>query len=261
MNSFYVTHKGQQMGPYSPDQITDLLNESKLNWTDYLFDETTHDWIHIMEHSLFTSSFNQSFANPVHPPVPKADLNVDDLKKRQWFVLKDNANYGPFSKAELVQMLQGKTLFEFDFIWKESMESWKRLSEIEEFAPEHIKEMYQHIKTGITREVGQAFFRRRYVRAKLNVALIIHDQKKVYNSTSVEIGEGGASFYLPETEFAKGQQLYIHFSPGEGLPQFNVISKVVSQRGSLFGVQFIKISGVAKSFIAKYADDSKKSAA
>lgn len=259
MNSFYVTHKGQQMGPFSPEQITELLNESKLSWNDYLFDEANNDWIHIMQHSLFTADFNKSFSHPMTPP--KSDINVEDLKKRQWFVLKENANYGPFSKAELIQMLQGKTLFEHDFIWKEGLESWKRLSDEEEFSSENIKNMYHLIKTSLTRDMGQSFFRRRHVRVKLQTPIIIHDQKKVYNSMSVEISEGGASFNLPDAVFPKGQQLYLHFSPGEGLPQFNVISKVVSQRGTLFGVQFVKISGVAKSFIAKYTEEQKKSAA
>lgn len=260
MNYFYVTHKGEQLGPYSQQQINGLLKENKLNWNDYLFDEKAYDWVHIMEHSLFTDEFNQSFTDPLYIPKSEPEITVDDLKKRQWFVLKENANYGPFSKAELVQMLQGKTLFEFDFIWKEGLDSWKRVSEVEEFSLENIKLMYKLVKTSLTRDMDQAFFRRRHVRAKLNTRIIIHDEKKVYNSTSVEISEGGASFHLPDALFMHGQQLYLHFSPGENLPQFNVISKVVSQRGSLFGVQFIKISGVAKSFISKYTEDFKKSA-
>lgn len=260
MSFFYVTHKGQQQGPYSPEQITNMLKENKLNWNDYLFDEQAYDWMHIMEHRLFTQEFNQNFKDSLNMVAPNADSSVDQLKKRQWFVLKDNANYGPFSKAELIQMLQGKTLFEYDFVWKEGMESWKRLSEESEFTPENIKQTYQLMKTTVTRDVDQAFFRRRHVRVKLNTRVIIHDQKQIYNSTSEEISEGGASFHLPEGIFTIGQQLYLHFSPGEQLPQFNVISKVVSQRGSLYGVKFINIPGVAKSFISKYTEENKKAA-
>ncbi len=264
MSFFYVTHKGQQQGPYSPEQITSMLKENKLSWNDYLFDEQAYDWMHIMEHRLFTSDFNQSFSQPLElsqaTTANNTEVAVDNVKKRQWFVLKDNANYGPFSKAELIQMLQGKTLFEYDFIWKEGMESWKRVSEEAEFSSDNIKNTYQLMMTSVTRDVDQAFFRRRHVRAQLNTRIIIHDQKKVYNSNSEEISEGGASFHVPEGTFSMGQQLYLHFSPGKNLPQFNVISKVVSQRGSLYGVQFIKISGVAKSFISKYAESFKKAA-
>lgn len=258
MSFFYVTHQGAQQGPYTKDQITDMLKYSKLDWNDYLFDEKAYDWVHIMEHVLFTHEFNLSFPDPLKQPSAPLSRIKSELQKRQWFVLKENTNYGPFSKIELIQMLQGKTLFEFDFIWKEGLENWKKISDIEELSPESIREVHTMAGVPFEQELNKIFFRRKHVRAKLTNRIIIHDDKKVYNSMSVEIGEGGASFNLDSVVFPLGQQLYLHFSPGEGLPQFNVISKVVSQRGTLFGVQFINISGVAKSFISKYAEEFKK---
>jgi hypothetical protein len=257
MSFFYVTHQGAQQGPYSKEQISDMLKYNKLNWNDYLFDESAYDWVQIMEHSLFTHEFNQSFPDPLKKPVLKVDVVKDELQKRQWFVLKENTNYGPFSKLELIQMLQGKTLFEYDFVWREGVENWKKISDILEFSTESIRKVHALAGTPFEKDLNKIFFRRKYVRAKLSSRIIIHDDKKVYNSMSVEIGEGGASFNLENVDFPMGQQLYLHFSPGEGLPQFNVISKVVGLRGSLHRVQFINISGVAKSFIAKYAEEFK----
>lgn len=257
MSFFYVTHRGAQQGPYSKEQISDMLKYNKLNWNDYLFDEKAYDWVHIMEHSLFTQEFNQSFSDPLKKPIPKVEFVKDELQKRQWFVLKENTNYGPFSKVELIQMLQGKTLFEYDFVWREGVENWKKISDISEFSTDSIRDVHALAGTPFEKDLNKIFFRRKYVRAKLSTRIIIHDEKKVYNSMSVEIGEGGASFNLENVAFPMGQPLYLHFSPGEGLPQFNVISKVVSQRGALYGVQFVNISGVAKSFIAKYAEEFK----
>jgi hypothetical protein len=131
MSFFYVTHQGEQLGPYSKDQISDLLQSKKLNWSDYLFDETTENWIHVMEHAAFTEAFNQSFTDPLYQRPQQTELRIDEFKKRQWFVLKENVNYGPFMTVELIQMLQGKTLFEFDFIWKQGLDSWKKLSDVE----------------------------------------------------------------------------------------------------------------------------------
>ncbi len=260
MSLFYVTHQGAQQGPYSKEQISDLLKYNKLNWNDYLFDEKVYDWIHIMEHALFTEEFNASFSEPLKKtPVRGAEIK-DELQKRQWFILKENTNYGPFSKLELIQMLQGKTLLEHDFAWREGVENWKKISVIPEFSTESIREVHALAGIMFEKDLNKIFFKRKFVRAKLETRIIIHDEKKIYNSMSVEIGEGGAAFNLESAIFPIGQQLYLHFSAGEGLPQFNVISKVVSQRGTLFGVQFVNISGVAKSFIAKYAEDFKKAA-
>jgi hypothetical protein len=257
MSFFYVTHQGAQQGPYSKEQISKMLKRNELYWNDYLFDEKSYDWVHLMEHSLFTHEFNKSFSDSLKKPVSNIEIVKDDLQKRQWFVLKENANYGPFSKMEMIQMLQGKTLFEYDFVWRESLENWKKISDIPEFSAENIRDVHVLAREPFEQDINKIFFRRKYVRAKMETRIIIHDNKKVYNSMSVEIGAGGASFNLENVVFTMGQQLYLHFSPGEELPQFNVISKVVSQRGTLFGVQFINISGVAKSFIAKYAEEYK----
>jgi hypothetical protein len=258
MSLFYVTHLGSQLGPYDKNQISDLLKAKKLNWNDYLFDEKSSNWIHVMEHADFTDVFNTSFSDPLFQPQAKINVNIDELKKRQWFVLKENTNYGPFSKAELIQMLQGKTLFEFDFIWKQGIDSWKKLSDVEDFSEQNIKAVHAQARTPFEKNLNQIFFRRKYVRAQLVTKIIIHDHKKIYNTASNEISEGGASFGLKDVKFEIGQQLYLHFSPGEGVPQFNVIAKVVSHRNNMFGVQFVNLSGVAKSFISKYTEDFKK---
>jgi hypothetical protein len=257
MSIFYVTHQGAQQGPYSKDQISDMLKYNKLHWNDYLFDDRSSDWVHIMEHSLFTQEFNKSFADPLRQQASKIDIIKDELQKRQWFVLKENTNYGPFSKMELIQMLQGKTLFEYDFIWREIQQNWKKISDLPEFSAENIRDVHSIADASIEQDLNKVFFRRKYVRAKLETRIIIHDEKKVYTTVSVEVGEGGASFSLDNVVFPMGQQLYLHFSPGDIMPQFNVISKIVSQRGPLFGVQFVNLSGVAKSFIAKYAEEFK----
>jgi len=72
----------------------------------------------------------------------------------------------------------------------------------------------------------------------------------------VEVSAGGAGLVIEGAQFEIGQQIYLHFKPGQNVPAFNAICKVMSQRGNVFGVQFIKISGVAKQFIAEYAENS-----
>jgi PilZ domain/GYF domain 2 len=256
MSFFYVTHQGEQRGPYSKEQISGMLKAHQLQWNDYLFDEKAFDWVHIMEHELFTQEFNQSFPDPLKQSVSKIDMGKDHLHKRQWFILKENTNYGPFSKIEVIQMLQCKTLFEHDFIWKETIDNWKKISEVSDFSTENIREVHA-LATPPEHELRKIFFRRKHARAKFDARIIIHDEKKVYTTMCVEIGEGGVSFNLDKAVFPMKQQVHLHFSPGEGMPQFNVVGKIVSQRGDLFGVQFVNLSGVVKSFIAKYAEELK----
>ncbi len=260
MLSFLVTHQGSQKGPFTSQEILSLIQKNELGWKDHLFDEVSQSWVYIMEYPLFTQDFNSSFDQPLQMSFIQNHRPDTDLKKRHWFVLKEATNYGPFSKLEILQMLQGKTLFEYDFLWSDSFDSWKKVSELEEFSVEYVRKIHNMSQLPFERDLNQVFFRRKYVRMKADNRIIIHDQKKIYNTLACEISEGGASFKLENYIFNLEQKLYLHFVAGQGIPQFNAIAKVVSQRGSLIGVQFVNIPGVAQNFISKLSETVKKAA-
>ena len=255
MSTYYVASNGQQQGPYSIPEVQSLLESQKLNWHDYIYDDKTEDWVLLMEYPGLTDLFNKSFENPIKKSN-RPDSDSDPLKSRIWFVLKQNNNYGPFSKTELIQMLQSDTLQEYDFIWHEKMQSWKRLSEVNEFSMEEIKNIYKNLNNEkqVDPELANAFYRRKYQRAKYNSHAIVHDKQKVYKSISVEISEGGAGLLIEDANFKKGEQVYLHIKPGHEVPAFNAICKVVSIKGNLYGVQFLKISVSAKNSIAKFTN-------
>jgi len=253
---YYVAQNGQQLGPYSIPEIETKLTSEKLNWHDYIYDDKSQDWVMLMEFPQLTTLFNQSFQNPIQNRPVKGSAESDPLKRRIWYVLKQNNNYGPFSKHELIQMLQGKTLTEYDFIWHNGMGAWKRLADVQEFSVTELKNIFENNPQAKDDSGRSVFFRRRHPRAKYNSQAIVHDQKKVYKSVGVEVSAGGAGLVIEGAQFEIGQQIYLHFKPGQNVPAFNAICKVMSQRGNVFGVQFIKISGVAKQFIAEYAENS-----
>lgn len=255
MSSYYVAHEGQQQGPFSISEIELKLKTEKLNWHDYVYDEKLRDWVLLMEFSLLTNLFNQSFQNPIgeltsETSTAKSSKESDPLRKRIWYVLKQNNNYGPFSKSELIQMLQGKTLHEYDFIWNNDMPAWKRLADVEEFSMEQMLELYTQMQSATDASGNTLFYRRKHPRVKLTTQAMVHDQKKVYKSVSVEISAGGAGLIIEDADFKKDQQIYLHLKPAEGLPAFNAICKIVSHRGTKYGVQFVKISASAKNAIS-----------
>lgn len=267
MSVYYVAHQGQQQGPFSIEEIELKLNSEKLLWHDYIYDDKMQDWILLMEFPALTQLFNKSFENPiVANPTTKTAKNskveTDPMKKRIWYVLKQNNNYGPFSKTELIQMLQGKTLHEYDFIWHEGLKSWKRLSEVNEFSVAEVQAIFKTIDSNKDETGNSIFLRRKHPRVKFESHAIIHDHKKVYKTVGVEISVGGAGLRIEDAKFEKDQQIYLHFKPGQNVPAFNAICKVVSQKGNLYGVQFIKISGAVKSTLTEYLNgvDQKKAA-
>ncbi len=256
MSTYYIAHLGQQQGPFSISEIENKLNSGKLLWHDYIYDNKSQDWVMLMEFSDLTFLFNKSFANPILQNPKMSKPEPDLMKRRIWYVLKQNNNYGPFSKTELIQMLQGKTLHEFDFIWNNGMSSWKRLSDVSEFSAAEVESAFKTMQSSKDDSGKAVFFRRKHTRIKCQTSAIVHDQKKIYKTVSVEISVGGAGLIIENVKFQMNQEIYLHFNPGVNGPAFNAICKIVSQKGSLFGVQFLKISGAAKSSISEFTNDS-----
>jgi hypothetical protein len=248
MQTFFVAHEGKQSGPWTLDELSEQLTEKSLDWTDYIYDDKLQQWILLLEYPQLTSLFNRSFKNPIK--APKAIVQSQDpLRDRAWYILKQNNNYGPFSKNEMLQMLQSKTLFEFDFIWKQGLASWKRLSEISEFQPDEVRKIFEET---VNHSESEIFFRRRHARSEYGCSLILHDQKKVFKGQSFEISEGGAGIEIEKVEFKLEQQLYLHFRPGGAVPAFNAICRIVSKNGNKYGISFVHIAAAAKNSISKF---------
>lgn len=270
--TFFINKNDRQIGPLDEDQILNKIQTKEVSWMDYIFDEGKKDWILLMEHKSFNQSFTDSVLKKAKddPLKAKPDLEKeskgakDDEKTKAWYVLKDNNNYGPFSVAEIIQMLQAKILFEFDFVWKANFEGWKRVAEVEEFSTENIQKLLKSKNPEIT----ENFFRRRNVRINYGCSLVVHDNKQIYKGRSIEISSGGAGIYIDTNHFTPGQNLFLHFQPGDGVPPFNAICTIVSKQFSKnpvtdgseyrYGVKFTSISQSIKQKIQEFAEVSKK---
>lgn len=248
MESYYVALNGIQKGPWALSEISQKLAAKEIGWNDYIYDQKMEDWVLLLEFSALTETFNKSFKNPIISK-PQTKVNPEPEKDRAWYILKQNNNYGPFSKNEMVQMLQSKTLFEYDFVWKKDQESWKRLSDVTDFSPAQIKNLY----TGWDADKdGELFFRRRHARAHYKSSLVVHDRKKVFKAQSLEISAGGAGITVANENLSIDQKLYLHFRSSDQVPAFNAVCKIVSKSGNNYGVQFLHISAIAKDSILKY---------
>ncbi len=267
--NYYVSKNNQQIGPFSEETLINKIKAKEISWMDYIYDEAKKDWIIIVEHKSFNKMFTESvLKHSINDPTvnkkPQAkakDLpTVDAIKEKAWYVLKDNNNYGPFSKAEIIQMLQAKILYEYDFLWQPEMESWMRLAEISDFSRTNLKKL---IQSGDP-EISEIFFRRRNVRVTYGCSLIVHNNKQIFKGRSLEISSGGAGVYIDTNQFAPGQNLFLHFQPGDGVPPFNAVCTIISKEFHAnpiskadeyrYGVKFTSISQNIKQKIQEFAE-------
>jgi hypothetical protein len=261
---FYVSLNGSHVGPYTADAIVAKIEAGEHVWTDYVYCEAKSDWMVILEHPSFSDRFKASTlktppkiaqASKEHSLAEKQD---EKFKEKAWYILKEGNNYGPFSKLELVQMLQDKTLFEYDYVWHNKLNAWKRVAEVEEYSAEAIRAM----KESGQLEISEVFFRRRHARASYGCSLIVHNNKTVFKGRTMEISSGGAGILIDNPNLQPGQNLFLHFQPGDGVPPFNAVCTVISKQmvkdtksaleSVKYGVKFTSISQSVRESIRQF---------
>ncbi|OFZ19013.1 MAG: hypothetical protein A2Z20_11575 [Bdellovibrionales bacterium RBG_16_40_8] len=270
---YYVSHETKQMGPYTIDEIVSFVSQGTLSPLDYIYDEKKSDWIIFLDYEELSEKVKS--LKPKAPPrfeepnvqeqivkKPSYQDNVPSVAKgpaqQEWFVLKGDNKFGPFTYTDVVKMLQQGVVFEFDFAWHAGIDGWRRLAEIEEFDKDHMKKLKDTASLGIS----EVFFRRRYKRVKYGGTILIHDNKKVWKGKGVEISEGGAGVVMENSMVLPGQELYLHFKPGDGVPPFNAICEVVSKQfvnkvegpnaSMKYGLKFKTVSTETQKLIKDY---------
>lgn len=285
---FYVSHNGEQVGPYSFDEIVVKVNQGELTIMDYLYDEKSEDWVGFVEHAELLQHIKES--KPKAPPKKQEEALEDtsaqnvafmqaEQKAREltssnenqknimaeWYILKGENKFGPFAFTDVIKMLQQKLIFEFDYVWKKGMKAWVRIADMTAFQYENIKKLQETLMP----EIQEIFFRRRHRRVKYGATILVHDNNSVWKGQGVEISQGGAGIFMENAMIVPGQKLYLHFKPGDGVPPFNAVCEVVSKKydenvkekssSVLYGVKFTNISedtqGVLKEY-AEYGEDA-----
>lgn len=255
---YYLSNNGTHVGPYTLETVLKKIETQENQWTDYVFDENLGEWIMLLEHPEFSVKLSNKPAT--RPTAGPAAPSKTALKDKEWFILKEGNNYGPFCQLELVQMLQEKTLFEYDYVWHAKLPAWKRVAEIEEFTPQTIRALRESQE----QDLAEIFFRRRHARASYGASLIVHNNKTVFRGQALEISAGGAGVLIDNPNLQPGQSLFLHFQPGDGVPPFNAVCQIVSKQfvkdGSApaavdpvkYGVKFTTLSQSVRESIRNY---------
>lgn len=246
---YYLSNNGTHIGPFAHDVVLMRINQGQTQWTDYVYDESAGEWLVLLEHPEFSS---QGVKFP-KKKQPTTSVIKDEFKHKEWFILKEGANLGPFCYVDLVKMLQEKSIFEYDYVWNERMPDWKPLAELEDFKSDRIKAIQEASES----EVAEVFFRRRHARARYAASIIVHNHKTVFKGKTFEISAGGAGVYIDTNSLNPGQSLFLHFQPGGGVPPFNAVCQIVSKQhgGSdivRYGIKFVTLSQSVRDSIKNY---------
>jgi len=278
MKEFFVSVNNEQQGPFTLQKVVEMMSTGKISATDYIYCEDTSDWVLMLEHKELSSFLKK--AKPKAPPKQKEPAAVTQVKAKakfkeipsnpmltEWYLLKGENKFGPFGYTDVIKMLQEKVVFEFDFAWKNGMEAWVRIAELQEFAPEHVKKLQESLMP----EIKENFFRRKHPRIEYKGRVVAHNNEDIWKGQGVEVSVGGAGMLLSNSMLIPGQTVSIHFKADENVPAFNAICEIVSKKfvdglkekstSIFYGVKFKNVSGNAIEALAECAKRSGKSAA
>lgn len=230
---FFIAKNGKQEGPYFLEEIRTQLNAGQLQPTDYIYDEVQADWVFILDLSRFTNrdggtnhgSSSEQDGNEKPQEIVALECESPDV---DWYILKGDDKFGPFSFMDVINLLQEKSIFEFDFVWNHYLPSWQRLAELESFAPHRL----QHIAKNNT-QVQDTLFRRKHRRLNHGRSILVHNNQRVWKGQSVDVSSGGARVMLKESNLEVGEMIYLHVKSGDNVPPFNAICEVVNKKAEM----------------------------
>jgi hypothetical protein len=281
----HISRNGETFGPWTVAQIAEKLSTGEIAITDFAWDDSLTEWVSLIEFADLKSYLqtrkpaappvvpkqNQPSSNVVSGSSPEptsssfasakvvsASMTEDDAI--QWYVTRGQQKFGPFNFFGVVKALQDKSIFEFDYIWKEGMESWVRLAEHEKFAAESIRTLLQDLEE--KKAHGDVFAQRRHARMAIQNDVLINDNQSVSTGRMVEGSAGGTGIIIKNSTLIPGQLIHVHFSSLDGLPAFNAIGEIVSkkftrsardQRAPIhYGVRFVKMDPAAEERVKNY---------
>jgi hypothetical protein len=289
---FFVA-KGQEqdsehLGPWTIEDIAERIARSELSITDFVYDDVQADWIPLMECEALKEHLNrakpkkapptkaapQAPAKPnlkVAPPhVPAkgpaqsqaiAQPQIPKQQLTEWFVQKGANRYGPFSYFGLVRALQEKSVYDFDFIWKEGMDTWVRIAEHPEFQADRIRDLATDLSKSEEKS-KDVFFRRQHARVRFQSEVIVHDDRSVWMGQAIEASVGGSGLVIENSTLTPGQVVRVHFAPCDGLPAFNALGEIVGKKFSkavrganspvTYAVRFLQLDGAVEPQVREY---------
>jgi hypothetical protein len=194
-------------------------------------------------------------------------LMIEVPTSNEWHVMKAEVQYGPFTYSEMLQMLQNKTLFSFDFIWSTHLDAWSLLGDQPEFSADRIHRIFSQNAAQNTKTQAEVFSRRKFERVNCDLSVFLHDNQKLWEGQVQSLSEGGILVAVNNPFLLPGDGLTVHFrkssSAAKGFAQaFNTRMEVLNKRLTkqklsydlqiLYALQFTQLPEHGRNAIADF---------
>ena len=137
---WYVYVEDEVVGPLSHHQILEKIGNYEILWVDYIWAPRRLDWKRIADLKQFKADCPKK---PARKEIGKIKKALSEKSKsipviptkvdREWFLYYNQSQFGPFSKKEVIRLLEARKIHPEVFTWNDGMTKWVRLHRIPEF--------------------------------------------------------------------------------------------------------------------------------
>jgi hypothetical protein len=187
-------------------------------------------------------------------------LHIDIPTSNEWHILKGESQYGPYPYAQVIQMLQQKLVYTFDYVWSPHLTAWTTLSDLPEFSPERLAMLAAKSDNSF------AFNRRESPRVPIHLPVYCHNNKKLWPGVVENLSAGGALILMENPTLLPGEQILLHFRRQKNTQNaFNSKAEILSKRlirqkiehntNVYYAVRFMSMSELGKTQIKQWIDE------
>lgn len=263
-NQYFIATKQKIVGPLSAHEVKLRVQKGKSSLADYIWCKGWGDWKRIYEHSSFAklspqkppkgwiSQIREKLGDKTPAPV------VESLTtEKQYYLYFHRSQYGPFTKLEVLQIVEDKKLGSHCYVWVAGWANWKRLSEIPELAKKQpTREHTIGVRMKTDAGVDATDKRQGGPRRPLVARLFMHNNDEVVIAVCRDISVGGMQVLTDHVPGELGATIKINVAPSDSkkvqgfVAEGQIVRLLEDGRG--FSFRFTKISDDARLAIERY---------
>lgn len=189
MNQWYLSKNGKAQGPLEESKIISLIQAGDVGHLDLVFRAGSSEWTPVSEVEEFSIHLKKS-----EPAVVASENDVEWvlLKKTKGEKKSQYTQLGPFSKNQVLDLIERGEIKFKDFGWRQGLEAWVPIGDIEEFndplpsTPKVDKEIYEAV-----RENTQVDEEAQSLTGLVEIEHFEHEKTQVMSASDIPLNSSG----------------------------------------------------------------------
>jgi len=151
-------------------------------------------------------------------------LFTDIATSNEWYLLRGEEKFGPYTYADLVSFLQKNKVFLHDYVWTQHLEAWSPIGELPEFSFERTARLREK------NEQTPVFEKRKHHRVYCDLGVYVNNQQNIYHAVIKTLSVGGALILIQNPLLYASDQLVISFRETVFSKNLNLKSEIIQKR-------------------------------